>query len=114
MLVLQGIAIAQGIFILILLYTKRADYKPVSFWLLFASIVSILLYLIGDDKHNLISIGSDWFFIDSYLFITFLFLFFKYKFEGIEKFIVRDYLYFVPNLVFFVIEFIENLADDLV
>ena len=112
MLVLQGIAIAQGIFILILLYTKRADYKPVSFWLLFASIVSILLYLIGDDKHNLISIGSDWFFIDSYLFITFLFLFFKYKFEGIEKFIVRDYLYFVPNLVFFVIEFIEVRLDE--
>ncbi|MGB6035849.1 MAG: helix-turn-helix domain-containing protein [Cryomorphaceae bacterium] len=112
MLVIQGIAIAQGIFILILLYAKRNEFKRVSFWLLFGSIVSMLLYLIGDGENNLISIGSDWFFIDSYLFITFLFLFFKYKFEGIEKFNIRDYLYFVPNIVFFIIEFIEVRLNE--
>ena len=76
--ILQIVALIQGIFLILVLFSKRESYKKPTLVLLLCSIASILLFLIGDDQNNLISKDVDWFFFDTSLFITFLFLFVKY------------------------------------
>ena len=75
---LQIIALLQGLFVLSVLFINRKDYKKTTFWLLFGSLLSVLLYISGDDENNLFVQDADWFLFDSSLFVTFLFLFFRY------------------------------------
>lgn len=104
---LQIIALIQGIFVLSVLFVNRKDYKKTTFWLLFGSLFSVLLYIIGDDENNIFIQNADWFLFDSSLFVTFLFLFFRYYKSGKEKFDTVDYLFFIPNIIYFIIEGIE-------
>lgn len=104
---IQIIAVLQGLFVLFILFVNRKDYKKIPFWLLFGSLVSMSLYLIGDDENNLFIENTDWFLFDNTLFVTFLFLFFRYYKNGKEKFSQMDYLFFVPNLLYFILEIIE-------
>ena len=110
---IQIIALIQGIFLLFLLLKNRAKYKKVTFWLFSLSILSILLFIIGDDDDNLFQANSDWYLFDTTLFVTFLFLFFRYFKSGKEKFQKKDLLFFVPNILYAFIEVIElNLNQD--
>ena len=84
---IQLIALIQGVFVLFALYQRRKDYKKITFWLLFGSLLSVLLYILGDDNNNLFFENKDWFLFDNTLFVTFLFLFFKYYKSEREKFI---------------------------
>ena len=68
--IIQTIALLQGLFVL---FINRKDYKETTFWLLFGS----LIYILGDDDNNLFVEQTDWFLIESSLFLTFLFLFVK-------------------------------------
>ena len=104
---IQIIALIQGFFVLFVLFTNRRDYKKTTFWLLFGSLVSILLYILGDDNNNLFVENEDWFLFDNTLFITFFFLFFKYYKSGTEKFKKSDYLFFLPNIFYFILEGFE-------
>ena len=104
---LQIIALIQGIFVLSVLFINRKEYKKATFWLLFGSLVSVLLYVAGDDDNNLFVQDADWFLFDSSLFVTFLFLFFRYYKNGKEKFAKLDYLFFLPNIIYFFIEALE-------
>ncbi|MFE3870429.1 helix-turn-helix domain-containing protein [Flavobacterium sp. ZS1P70] len=104
---IQIIAVIQGLFVLSVLYTNRKDYKKTTFWLLFGSLFSIVLYIIADDKNNLFIQNTDWFLFDNTLFVTFLFLFFRYYKSGKEKFEKSDYLFFIPNILYFILEIIE-------
>lgn len=104
---IQIIAIVQGLFVLYVLLMNRKDYKKITFWLLFGSLISVLFYLVGDDENNIFVQNADWFLFDSSLFVTFLFLFFRYYKSGKEKFAKLDYIFFVPNIVYFIIEGIE-------
>lgn len=113
LITIQIIALIQGLFVLTVLFINRKDYKKTTFWLLFGSLLSIVLYIIGDDANNLFVKGADWFLFDSSLFATFLFLFFRYYKSGKEKFAKVDYLFFIPNIVFFIIEAIEiKMAEE--
>ncbi|QRE02939.1 helix-turn-helix domain-containing protein [Flavobacterium psychrophilum] len=104
---IQIIGLIQGIFVLIILFTNRKDYKKTTFWLLFGSLLSVLLYILGDDKNNLFVKNTDWFLFDNTLFITFLFLFFKYHKKEREIFIKSDYLFFLPNIFYLILEVFE-------
>ena len=104
---LQIIALIQGLFVLSVLFVNRKDYKKTTFLLLFGSLFSVLLYITGDDENNIFIQDADWFLFDSSLFVTFLFLFFRYYKSGKEKFDKFDYLFFIPNIVYFIIEGIE-------
>ncbi|MCL6294068.1 helix-turn-helix domain-containing protein [Jejuia spongiicola] len=104
---IQIIALIQGLFLLFILFKKRKIYKKPTFWLLVGSIVSILLFIIGDDDNNLLAESRGWFLFDSSLFITFLFLFFKYFKSDKEKFNKKDFFFFLPNIIYFIIEIIE-------
>lgn len=104
---LQIIALLQGLFVLSILFVNRKVYKKTTFWLLFGSLLSVILYIAGDDDNNLFVADADWFLFDSSLFVTFLFLFFKYYINGKENFSKADLLFFVPNLIYFILEGIE-------
>ena len=104
---LQIIALLQGIFVLTILFINRKEYKKTTFWLLFGSLLSVLLYIAGDDENNIFVQDADWFLFDSSLFITFLFLFFRYYKNKKKEFAKLDYLFFLPNIIYFVIEGIE-------
>ncbi|AUC77311.1 helix-turn-helix domain-containing protein [Olleya sp. Bg11-27] len=106
---LQIIALLQGLFVLSVLFVNRKDYKKTTFWLLFGSLLSVLFYILGDDENNLFVQQADWFLFDSSLFVTFLFLFFRYYKNGKEKFAKLDYLLFLPNIIYFIIEGFEIL-----
>ena len=104
---IQIIALIQGIFVLFVLFVNRKDYKKTTFWLLFGSLISIFLYILGDDKNNLFVENTDWFLFDNTLFVTFLYLFFKYYKSKREKFIKSDYLIFLPNIFYLILEILE-------
>ena len=110
--IIQIVALLQGFFILFIFYRTKKKYKKVTFWLFFGSIVSILLYIIGSDDNNLFIEDADWFLFDSSLFLTFLFLYFKYFRSNNEVFLKRDYLFFLPSLLSFSIETLEIVSDD--
>lgn len=104
---LQIIALIQGIFVLCMLFVNRRDYKKTTFWLLFGSLLSIALYIIGDDGNNLFTQNRDWFLFDNSLFVTFLFLYFRYYKSGEQKFAKLDYLFFLPNFLYLIVEVVE-------
>jgi len=106
---IQIIALIQGLFLIFVLLKKRNTYKKVTFWLFLGSIISVIFFLIGDDYNNLFSDEVDWFLFDNSLFITFLFLFFRYFKSEKLVFEKKDYLFFIPNITYFIIEFIEVL-----
>ncbi len=105
--ILQIVALIQGIFLILVLISKRKSYKKPTHILLLCSIFSILLFLIGDDQNNLISKDVDWFFFDTSLFITFLLLFVKYYVSKRDNFSRWDLLYFIPNLLYLGFEISE-------
>ncbi|TDN79501.1 AraC-like DNA-binding protein [Salegentibacter sp. 24] len=104
---LQIIALLQGIFVLCVLFINRKSYKKTTFWLLFGSLLSVVFYIIGDDDNNLFVSNADWFLFDSSLFVTFLFLFFRYYRNGKSSFNTKDLLFFLPNIIYFILEAIE-------
>ncbi|WP_196886124.1 helix-turn-helix domain-containing protein [Aureivirga sp. CE67] len=106
---IQIIAILQGLFLLLILIRQKKEFKPVNFWLLIGLIISIVGYAIGDDDYNLFVKDAHWFFFYDLLFITFFFLFIKYQYSDKKKFDQRDFVYFIPYLIFTVFEIFENV-----
>ncbi len=109
---IQVVALVQGIFLLFVLFKNRKRYKPVSLYLFIGSIISILLYVIGDDDNNLFQENTDWFLLDSSLFITFLFLFHRYFVSKRDNFRWQDLLFFTPNVLYMLIEGYEIRTGD--
>lgn len=110
---LQIIALLQGVFVIFVLFKTHKEYIKTTFWLLFFCLLSILLYIIGDDENNFFIQGADWFLFDSTLFVTLFFLFFKYYNNQKDKFASKDYLFFLPNLIYFIAEAIElKMVND--
>jgi len=101
---IQILALVQGVFVLLVLFTRRKDFKPTTFYLLFSALLSIVTFILGDDNSNLFSKNADWFLFDSSLFITFLYLFIKYYHNENSTFDNRDYLFFIPNILYAAIE----------
>ena len=111
--ILQIVALIQGFFVIIVLLKNHKTYKKTTYWLLFFCLLSIIFYTAADDENNLFVKGADWFLFDSSLFVTFLFLFFKYYNNKKETFHKLDYLFFLPNIIYFIIEAIEiHMAKD--
>lgn len=72
---IQIIALIQGVFLLIVLFVKKDNYKRLNFWLLFVTIISLLFQVLGDDDFNLIQIDANWFVFQFPLIITLFFFF---------------------------------------
>lgn len=104
---IQIIALIQGLFLLIVLFKNKNNYLKPTFYLLLGTIVSVILYIFGDNKTNLFSPNVDIFLFDKSLFFTFLFLFVKYYLSKANTFSSKDFIFFIPNLFFFVIELLE-------
>jgi len=104
---IQIIALIQGILLVFILFKYKKQKAKPAFWLLIGGIISVLLYLIGDDENNLFFQNLDWFFLDVTLFITFFFLFVKYYIYKKEQFEKRDFLFFVPNVIYLINEVLE-------
>lgn len=109
---IQIIALIQGLFLLIVLLKNRGNYLKPTYYLLLGTIISVILYIFGDDETNLISPNVDVFLFDKSLFITFLFLFIKYFLSKAKKFSSIHYLFFIPNIIFFIIESLEIIYSD--
>jgi AraC-like DNA-binding protein len=104
--IVQIIAFFQGIFLIAVLIKNKSLHKSSSFWLLLGSIFSIVFYVISDSNFLFMQ-GSDWVHFDLSLFITFLFLFVKYRISEKTKFNKYDLLFFIPNIIYFGIEIAE-------
>ena len=110
--IVQYIALAQGIFLLLVLLKNKDRYQKPLYWLFLACLLSVVLFLIGDDENNLFFDDLDLFLFDSSLFVTFLFLFFKYKHSGQRRFAPIDLVFFIPNFLYLGIESFEVLTDS--
>ena len=104
---IQIIIILQGLFLVFSLLKNKDKYKKIQLRLLVLSILSVIFYTIVDDNHYLFLKETDWFLLDSSLFITFLFLFILYFNSEKEHFNKLHYLLFIPNILFFAIEMFE-------
>jgi AraC-like DNA-binding protein len=104
---IQILALLQGVFLLMVIFRNKKQYKKALFWLFVGSIIAIELYILGDDDNNLLFEHTDLFFLDITLFITFLFLFIKYKTQPETVFSKKDLLYFIPNILYLTIEVLE-------
>lgn len=109
--IIQIIALVQGLFLLLVFYKNKREYRKITFWLFCGSIVSVLLYIVGDDDNNLFVEDADWFFFDSSLFLTFLFLYFKYFNSDKVVFLKKDYLFFLPSIFSFLSETLEVFSE---
>lgn len=105
---IQIVALVQGVFLLIILFAKRKNYKNLNFWLLFSTIISLLFHIVGDDDFNLLQTEANWYLFHSPLIITLFFLLIKYHNSNDEKFLKKDIIYFIPYLAFVGLQWVEN------
>ncbi|MEM6718010.1 MAG: AraC family transcriptional regulator [Bacteroidota bacterium] len=108
---IQIIALLQGVFLIVVLFVKRNDYKRLNFWLLFITIFSLLFHIIGDDDFNLIQADANWYFFHAPLIITLFFLLIKYDGANQDRFQIKDLLYFIPHLIYVGMEVLEETLD---
>ncbi|WP_452228124.1 helix-turn-helix domain-containing protein [Lacinutrix sp. MEBiC02404] len=104
---IQIVTLLQGLLLLIVLFKNKESYLKPAFYLLIGCIIAVILYILGDDYNNIFLKNQDFFFFDKSLFITFLFLFIKYHVSKDSIFLKRDYLFFIPNIIYFFIESLE-------
>lgn len=109
--IIQIIAITQGLFLLSVLFAKQENYQRVNFLLLLGSIIALLLNVVGDDDFNLFFSDANWYLFQSPLIITLFFLLIKYHNSKQDKFQVRDLLYFIPYLLFIMLQIIEDVNN---
>ncbi|MBQ52328.1 MAG: AraC family transcriptional regulator, partial [Leeuwenhoekiella sp.] len=109
--VIQIVALVQGLFLLLVFWKSKRNYRKITFRLFCGSIISVILYIVGDDDNNLFVEDADWFFFDSSLFLTFLFLYFKYFNSDKVAFLKRDYLFFLPSIFLFLSETLEIFSE---
>lgn len=101
------VTILQGLFLLIILYKNRRDYTFNNYFYLTATLVSLLIYLIGDNTTYLFISDIDIFLFDNTIFITFLLLFVK-NFNSQNPVRYQDIvLYSIPALFYCGIEIYE-------
>lgn len=106
------IAIIQGIFLLIILHKNKKKYFFSNYFFLNAALISLLIFILGDENSNMFFLKFDLFLVDSTLFITFLLLFLKFfnspkpiKFSNI-------FLYFIPVTIYVFIEIYEIINKE--
>lgn len=105
---IQIIAILQGLFLLLVLVKRHKEYKKVNFWLLASTVVSILLYALGDDNFNLFFKNTNWYFFHDILLVTCFFLLLKYHQSKEEKFHKKDLLFFIPYSIYVGMQLVEE------
>ncbi|PCI00106.1 MAG: AraC family transcriptional regulator [Flavobacteriaceae bacterium] len=105
---IQIIALIQGFFLLFVLFKHKKNYKSTQFWLLFFCIVSVLLFVLGDDDYNLFVENADWYCFHDTLIITVFFIFVRFYTSNRNKFTGLDGLFFVPYLLEISLKFIET------
>ncbi len=106
--VIKIVIFLQGIFLVATLLANRKKYRRPTFWLLVASILSLLFYVGFNGKSGFLLESIDWFYFDSSFFITFFLLFVMYFVSRAEKFATKHLLFFLPNVFYFIIEGYEN------
>src|SRR5690606_17914625 len=79
---IQIITLIQGLFLLIAIVKNREHYLKVTFYLLLGTIISIILYLFGNNNTSFTSYTVDIFLFDKSLFITCLYLLLNIIFQN--------------------------------
>jgi AraC-like DNA-binding protein len=102
------IVLLQGIFLLIILFKRKEAHQPLAYKWLSASIVALMLFVIGEKDRMILGSMVDFFMLDSSLFITCFFLFIRYIDKEKASFNPKDFLFFIPYLIYLVIESFEN------
>lgn len=105
---IQILALIQGIFLLMVLFVKRDNYKRLNFWLMFVTIVSLLFHIIGDDDFNLLQTDANWYIFHAPLIVTLFFLLIRYHNSPHSKFQIKDLLYFIPYVIFVGLQYLET------
>lgn len=101
------VTLLQGLFLLIILYKNRKDYTFNNYFYLTATLISLLIYLVGDNTTYLFISDLDIFLVDNTLFITFLLLFVK-NFNSQKPISYFDIsIYLIPALLYSGIEIYE-------
>jgi AraC-like DNA-binding protein len=109
---IQIITILQGLFLIIVLFIRRKDYKPVNFRLLIGSVLAVALYALGDDDFNLFVDDANWYFFHDILFISFFYLFVKYYHSSSITFIKKDYICFIPYVLYVLVQLSEEILGE--
>jgi hypothetical protein len=109
---IQIITILQGLFLIIVLFIRRKDYKPVNFRLLIGSVLAVALYALGDDDFNLFVDDANWYFFHDILFISFFYLFVKYYHSSSITFIKKDYICFIPYMLYVLVQLSEEILGE--
>lgn len=104
---LEIIAFFQGLFLLIVILRSYHKYKKTSVWLLIGGILSIVLMMLSEKSSALYQSPSDWHLFDSSFFVTFFVLFLKYSDPRRDSFHWKDSFFFIPNIIYFSVEFLE-------
>ncbi|CAM1372468.1 helix-turn-helix domain-containing protein [Tenacibaculum xiamenense] len=107
---IQIIALFQGVFLIFILFQHRRKYKNIDFYLLLASLISVLLFSLGDDEYNLFVDNADWFFFHDPLIITCFFLFVRYHKSNKSTFQKRDLAFFTPFILSSFFNFLETYS----
>ena len=108
LIIIQVLAILQGIFLGFALLQRRQEYKRPVFGLFIGSVVSVILFSLGDDDYNVVVSDAKWFFFQEPLMITFFFLFIRYSNTGKENFSKLDALFFLPYFIYLLSETLSN------
>ncbi|MCG8580589.1 MAG: hypothetical protein MI866_11755, partial [Bacteroidales bacterium] len=108
---IQIIVLLQGLFFLTILLKKKQEYKPVNFWLFFSTVLSVVLYALGDDNYNLFVPDANWYFFSDLLIISLLYLLIKYQVSNQNYFSKIDLLFFIPYLLYAFLQIIEHTLE---
>ena len=108
----QIVTLLQGLFLLLLLYKNKRQYIFTHYFYLNASLISLLIYLLGDTNSNLFISDFDFFIVDNTLFIVFLFLFLKNFNQPKPIQILKIAPYFLPVVVYVFIEVYEMFFGE--
>ena len=103
----QIVALLQGLFLLIILFKNKKEYDSTNFFYLYATLISLFIFLLTDNNPHLLFSNHDLFLVDNTLFVTFLLLFVKNFNKRKPIIILRIFPYFIPVLLYAFIEIIE-------
>lgn len=104
---LQIVTLLQGIFLLVILYKNKKSYTYNNYFYLNATLISLLIYLIGDNNNNLFISDIDVFLVDNSLFITFFLLFLKNLTNQKPIQFSEIFYYSIPTILYSCIEVYE-------
>lgn len=109
---LQIVALLQGLFLLVILLKNRENYDSTNFFYLYATLLSLFIFLLTDTNSHLVFSNHDLFLVDNTLFITFLLLFVSNFNSRKPILFYKIGPFFIPVLLYGCIEIYEAYNSE--